>query len=887
MKQTEKLLMTTMTNSLFNISGSPNKLSQRKKLSTPNKDLEKSRSITYRSISNYYDISHCPSISSIRKPDSSLHERLYNQAKEIKEKIDIKQNELLEQIKRKSIPKIHQVSKRIERKQELFPERLYPYHKLFKLDTDEDNSFEYAHVATVRSNPMGISGEFDNDDYRNNLDSIFCDDEEIRNLYGNKPSYVKIYRGIKYHKREKYSFKPNLSKKTYQILNNMENSNSKIPLKKQKSGSIEESQNTKNEKENVYCNKNDAENYNSNLLNLTKTNSDSRINYNFNKFNNANSSNIGNNNNNNNLINIDFIYDEIPKSNINNNYNTYFQNNNHSNLNPIIPIRDINNTSRTNDIHYAVANVKANLNFFTNNQNVNTALGNTTYNQIEQVQNIINQDDTLNYVDNIENSLNKKKSIKKTTANYFEDPADRIKSRYEMEIKKSYTSYYNAKKNEKINQKSINISNKLYNQGISSIKKKEKINEEKQKADLEEYKNHSFKPKLNLNNFQNSYNNSNNNINYTSSNSSIIHRFNNISEIVRDNYNVNVLEQKSPKKNFSRSSKSGLKSNISKKCQLSQNSNDISNTCFKTIEPKGAYSNYTNNPNKTNDFKDNNSSFNCKFSTNANSSSYNTVKSNNQLLNNSYPDNAQIINNDNYAGEELKVLNKLNSMKISSNSIKANSTNNKLDKGSLNRKYSDGLFKKEKSRDLPNSISTNFFDKSIKRIDIKDQKPNKLREEKSKDETKNKSKLSPKVISKSKNSFDDKFSLNQLQKSNSFNKFINVQSKKEQEKNFESQNKNEDSINSNNSKIKITHPQKLNLSQIISKNCRENLNKAKVLHRTDSLKNNRGNLSTNIFFNQAVFEIEENMNNFPNNENVNVKLNNNNNNNGAYEKFLK
>ncbi len=28
------------------------------------------------------------------------------------------------------------------------------------------------------------------------------------------------------------------------------------------------------------------------------------------------------------------------------------------------------------------------------------------------------------------------------------------------------------------------------------------------------------------------------------------------------------------------------------------------------------------------------------------------------------------------------------------------------------------------------------------------------------------------------------------------------------------------------------------------------------------------------------------MNNFPNNENVNVKLNNNNNNNGAYEKFL-
>ena len=109
-------------------------------------------------------------------------------------------------MRRESIPKIHEVSKKIERKADLFSERLYPYHKLCKVDTDPDNSFEYAHVATVMSNPLGISRDNDNDDFTNNIDNIFCDNEEIKNLYGNKPAYVKIYRGIKHPKKQEFSF---------------------------------------------------------------------------------------------------------------------------------------------------------------------------------------------------------------------------------------------------------------------------------------------------------------------------------------------------------------------------------------------------------------------------------------------------------------------------------------------------------------------------------------------------------------------------------------------------------------------------------------------------------------------------------------------------------
>lgn len=62
----------------------------------------------------------------------------------------------------------------------------------------------------MRSNPFAISDEYDNDNFQNNVDSIFCDDEELKNLYGNKPQYVKFYRRIKNLKSNKFPFKPQI-----------------------------------------------------------------------------------------------------------------------------------------------------------------------------------------------------------------------------------------------------------------------------------------------------------------------------------------------------------------------------------------------------------------------------------------------------------------------------------------------------------------------------------------------------------------------------------------------------------------------------------------------------------------------------------------------------
>jgi hypothetical protein len=232
MKQTKNQLITTISTTRFIISeSSASKLSNSKtryQSISPNAFFsDNSRSASFKTNSKFNLDLIAPqtlNISTIKKQDQTLHERLHCEAKELKDKLSQKKNEVLQRLMRKSIPKIQKISQQIERKQDLFGERLYPYHKLSKIERNEEDSisFEYAHVATVRSNPIGISGEFDNDDFRNNIDNIFCDDEEIKNLYGNKPSFVKIYRGIKYPKREKYTFKPTISKNTCRILEKME-----------------------------------------------------------------------------------------------------------------------------------------------------------------------------------------------------------------------------------------------------------------------------------------------------------------------------------------------------------------------------------------------------------------------------------------------------------------------------------------------------------------------------------------------------------------------------------------------------------------------------------------------------------------------------------------
>ena len=157
------------------------------------------------------------------KPKNSyLLEKINVNAKDLSVNINSKTKETLNNLKNEFIPKIHIVSQKIDRNKFLFSERLYPYHKLSKLETQKENSFELAHVATLRSNPLGISGEFDNEEYKSNIDAIFFDDEEIKNLYGNKPEFLKYYRGLKIPKKEQFPFKPTISKNSLSLVKNYE-----------------------------------------------------------------------------------------------------------------------------------------------------------------------------------------------------------------------------------------------------------------------------------------------------------------------------------------------------------------------------------------------------------------------------------------------------------------------------------------------------------------------------------------------------------------------------------------------------------------------------------------------------------------------------------------
>lgn len=382
---------------------------------------------------------------------SLLHERLHNEAKEFKEKLKSKENENLQKIKREAIPKIHKFSQQIERKQELFAERLYPYHKLNKLEnanSDEDSvSFEYAHVATVRSNPLAISGEFYNDDFRNNVDCIFCDDQEIKDLYGNKPSFVKIYRGIKHLKKPKHAFKPTLSKNTCRIVQRIE---AALPLRKCRSNCVSGELAEKNDfnanrfslefYEDLQCEKNfEKANLNENentgfiynegiktvfdgnskedfLVKFQKGNSEKAIELKFNRL----------------------VSDEIIKnSDMSLNQNTVGVNrNNYS--------RIVNRTGGTHEIeNYNQRNFKSNnqvniadagsidfnLNGFTNNK--------LKSNKINEVKDILKEQKGM------KNTNYKNTTVKKPTLEYFKNPIKRESSTdINTNLKKSYTTNY-------------------------------------------------------------------------------------------------------------------------------------------------------------------------------------------------------------------------------------------------------------------------------------------------------------------------------------------------------------------------------------------------------------------------------------------------------------
>ncbi len=892
MKQSQNPLMTTMSNSLFNISGSsPSKHSKIKSKTpnlTPNRDFDKSRSIQYRSSNNFMDLSNSASISIIKRCDNTLHERLYNQAKELKEKIDYKKNEYLEHIKRESVPKIHEVSKKIERKQELFPERLYPYHKLNKLDTDEDNSFEYAHVATVRSNPLGISDEFDNDNYRNNIDGIFCDDEEIKNLYGNKPSFVKIYRGIKHPKKEKFSFKPMISKNSNKIIEKMENNFSSTQnLKRCKSNkSIDELYTRKRSIEKKDSLKNlNQENSSNNLYKLKHKNSDADIIYKLQRENNRKCNNIdftplkreestnscgrksGNivDNRNNNLINIDFIYNEER-----NNDNNFAENNNNININIQNKVKNVN-ASIDLDNNFEI--VEGGKNLLVEYNNVEEILNNFSKNNCE-IKAIINP-------------------------NKFDNPAQRIKSRYEMELKKSFPSnYYNIQrnKNEKMNPKSVNISEKLYSQGLNFIKKKEKLTEEKIKSEIEEVKKHTFKPKLNNTNSTsiNKTNNTSNALNYNSSNSSVNFASNNQSALVNKN-NKKLVESKPNNKNSS-ARKNNNSNNISKYSNITHNTNNTAST-QSTKKTTNYNLNNINSVNRNNNniFSDKNNRLACKNTNinknlNSNMNTNNTVNSNNDLKNNTILDQTNKISNS-LLSKKIQNFNSLSEQYVTPHQTSAinttlNNVNSSLFKTPAENRscYKESSINKKLERnqscDLTNYMNGSFYNKCQKWKEDKDQKAKKMRDNKSKEEL-DRCSFSPQIIKKSKNFFEEKFrKKDDMNKNNYITRMLSSQQKKEEDKYFQSKIFGENVFKH---KMIITKPREFNFSQLVSRKSKENLNKPKFLHRAESVKNYREKLSTKIFFNQAVFEIEENIidnnndnNNFNNtySKSNNFKINN-------------
>ena len=763
-------LLTTMSTSMFNFTDNTSKNLKRKNSTntrhspSPNRQNDNSRSISMRS-SHLMDLSRSPSASMIKR-DNSLYNRLYNQAKELKEKIETKKNEFIDNMRRESIPKIHEVSKKIERKADLFSERLYPYHKLCKVDTDPDNSFEYAHVATVMSNPLGISRDNDNDDFTNNIDNIFCDNEEIKNLYGNKPAYVKIYRGIKHPKKQEFSFKPTLTKNTNRIIEEMKNASIEMPLRKTTMD---------------------------NRSNISRNNNNSSI------INNNDNSNFTNEIRNGNLI--DLTADNINNNNKFNGENNYKENDNSqslnfSNLNEFSPIKKQKNDKKIK-------------NYYNTNDN-------NPYKYIHKLKNNggnPENSDSCNQMNiySMNESPIKERKIK-------QNPVENIKNRFKMELKKSYaTNIYgsNPIKKERINQKSINISNKLYNEGLNSLKKKEKINEEKIQEDLMEYKKHSFKPNVsNSNNpqFQKTESDNGRSIN-------------------KNKNQENLLLKKSS--TFQNNNKSLFKS--------TNNNNNPSKSQNKTSQNFFRKININNNNNKNNNKNITNQYSNTQISSNREKRDFSNSISN------------KVTNYNTKNSNSISNFNSINS------SLRPKIEQQNADNSSL-YKTSNG----------------SFYDKCRKWKENKDTKANYLREEKLKDEHK-KCSFSP-MISKSKKFFEEKLNFKEESPTRSNNEYVNKSknflTQKEQEKIIQSKIFGEISK----SKKIITKPQEPNFSKLVSRKSNNNTNNAKIMHRAESVKNYRDKLSTNIFFKKNVYEVEENIDNktlfeSDKNKNMNINLN--------------
>lgn len=713
----------------------------------------------------------------------------------------------MENLKKKSVPKILNFSKKIQRNANLFPERLYPYHKLAqegKEDSDTDKEYEYAHVATVRSNPLGISGEYENEEYKNNLDNIFHDDVELKNLYGNKPEYIKYYRMKKNLKKEKFSFKPEISKRNSKSL---EYSMKRSEEKKRNKNSNSNSPNKKINEFNF--------NANSNPKNIIKSNNKNKIKECDGK--------------NENYSGTKALKYPIEKSTLND-FRDYKEdeenkNNNTFNNNKILKLNYEKQINDENSKEKAVTN-----NNFENEINENILFN--------------NEDEKKNWVKNRDNKLWENNGI-----NYLNVKSDRF------EKKKDF--FLNGKK---MKENSLKISDKLYCKGMNLLKRKEKLANEKIIIENEEFTKFTFKPNNSIKKTIKS--------GEDKKNTGLVKNYSFTSGLSRSFVNMKVL--KNEKKNyhltkntkFTKNTLYDIYGNKSKRKYSSEANNNYNNSKNKNNKSSNieVINNLNNKIKNSNQWQFSNkntkkifdsaylaliNNFNSEFICKINNFSQNDDSTNSSS--NQYSNLNKNINNI----QNTNINNKLNELNESLNIKESNLYNTSLINQDNKINVNINLISDYEKIKINN---TGVYDRCKSWKENNKKIKRKMREEIEKEESKV-CKFSPLLHKIKDKEVDDKFIKIEA-------KFINnyIKRRKASLEKIENQKSYERKIfgkSFENFSKKATQPEEFNFNNSISRKSKNMKNNALNLHKPEKIKDIRKELNVNNFFNQSIVEIEE------------------------------
>lgn len=747
----------------------------------------------------------------IKPTKAPTFKKLYSQAQDFKLRLEEKRMEVIENLKKKSIPKILNFSKKIQRNANLFPERLYPYHKIAQEDKDNsesDKEYEYAHVATVRSNPLGISGEYENEEFKNNIDNIFHDNEELKILYGNKPEYIKYYRMKKNLKKEKFSFKPEISKRNSKSL---EYSMKRSEEKKRNKNSNSNSPKKKINEYNFNSNSNPK-----NIFMVNKSNIKNKIS----EYDEKNEIYLRNK----------ALKFPIEKNSVNEfkEYNEDEENKNN------------NNTLTFDKIHK--------LNFEKENKNANPKEKAGKYNNFEMKNKensvFVNEDERKDSEIVRDNNVWDNHDI-----NYLNMKNDRL------DKKQDFFLY-----GKKMKDNSLKISDKLYCKGMNLLKRKEKLANQKIIIENEEFTKFTFKPnntfkKSIKSDLENKNNSLAKNRSFTSglsrsfANMKLLKNekkhcdLTNNTKIVKNTpYDINT--NKSKKKFSSDANKSN---NISKyKNHKNSNIDDVNNINNR-IKNSNQWQFSNKNTKKIFDsaYLALINNFNSEFINKINNFSqndYSTNSSSNQYSNfNKNINNIQNTNN----------LNKLNNLNQSPNNKESYINNT----GSINPDKNHNIDINQISDWEKIKINnTGVYErcKSWKENNKKNKR--KMREELEKEESKV-CKFSPILYKPINDEVDDRFIKSE-------SKFINnyIKRRKASLEKIENQKSYERKIFGKSFEKyskKLTQPEEFNFNHSISRKSKDMKNNAVNLHKPEQIKDIRRELNVSNFFNQSMVEFED------------------------------